>query len=175
MKRIALFIAVIIALTACTQKGKKISFTEKIQYDVPLKNRNPDTDWWINNMEGSKREQFVTALVTEALNGEIDVYDYFTNRKLTAANLDFIRGRRDTLLTQSPAPPYNDTTIIIEHQLDYRDITKIRFLEEWSYDGKDIRTMEKKILAIAPLLENYDETGNFRGFQPLFWIYTEKP
>ncbi|PLW95503.1 MAG: hypothetical protein C0593_13950 [Marinilabiliales bacterium] len=174
MRTLILLIFVMLISLSCTRKHNDAPVAEKIQYDVSIKNGNPDIDWWIDNIEGSYRDKLVSMLLTNALNGEIDVYDYFTNNKLTDNELAYIRGRTDTILLQSPDPPYNDTTMIIEQKLEYNDITRVRFLEEWTYDGNDIRTMEKNIIAIAPLLENYDENGNFRGYQPLFWIYTEK-
>jgi len=174
MRNYLLLILVLLLSFSCTRKQNDVPVTEKIQYDVSIKNGNPDIDWWIDNIEGSYRDKLVSMLLTNALNGEIDVYDYFTNNKLTDNELAYIRGRTDTILLQSPDPPYNDTTMIVEQKLEYNDITRVRFLEEWTYDGNDVRTMEKNIIAIAPLLENYDENGNFRGYQPLFWIYTEK-
>lgn len=174
MRNYLLLILVLLLSFSCTRKQNDVPVTEKIQYDVSIKSGNPDIDWWIDNIEGSYRDKLVSMLLTNALNGEIDVYDYFTNNKLTDNELAYIRGRTDTILLQSPDPPYNDTTMIVEQKLEYNDITRVRFLEEWSYDGNDVRTMEKNIIAIAPLLENYDENGNFRGYQPLFWIYTEK-
>ena len=174
MRNYLLLILVLLLSFSCTRKQNDVPVTEKIQYDVSIKSGNPDIDWWIDNIEGSYRDKLVSMLLTNALNGEIDVYDYFTNNKLTDNESAYIRGRTDTILLQSPDPPYNDTTMIVEQKLEYNDITRVRFLEEWSYDGNDVRTMEKNIIAIAPLLENYDENGNFRGYQPLFWIYTEK-
>ena len=174
MRTLIVLIFVMLISLSCTRKHNDVPVTEKIQYDVSIKNGNPDIDWWIDNIEGSYRDKLVSMLLTNALNGEIDVYDYFTNNKLTDNELAYIRGRSDTILLQSPDPPYNDTTMIVEQKLEYNDITRVRFLEEWTYDGNDVRTMEKNIIAIAPLLENYDENGNFRGYQPLFWIYTEK-
>ena len=174
MRNYLLLILVLLLSFSCTRKQNDVPVTEKIQYDVSIKSGNPDIDWWIDNIEGSYRDKLVSMLLTNALNGEIDVYDYFTNNKLTDNELAYIRGRTDTILLQSPDPPYNDTTMIVEQKLEYNDITRVRFLEEWTYDGNDVRTMEKNIIAIAPLLENYDENGNFRGYQPLFWIYTEK-
>ncbi len=173
MRKNTLLFVILIIMGSCTQKKQTKLITEKIQYDVQIKATNPDADWWADNIEGSQRDMFVESLLTDALNGKIEVYDVFTNNKISEKQLEFIRGRVDTVLTQNPDPPYNDTTIIIEQKLEYRDVTRVRFWEEWVYNGKDIRSIEKKIVAIAPLLENYDEYGNFRGYQPLFWIYTE--
>jgi hypothetical protein len=62
---------------------------------------------------------------------------------------------------------------VIEQKLDPRLITRIRFLEEWSVDKKHFRIV-KNVLGIAPLMENYSETGELRGYMPLFWIYIDK-
>ncbi|HPE86401.1 MAG: hypothetical protein PHU97_07265 [Bacteroidales bacterium] len=170
MKKILWMLVAIIGITSCTSNPKKEIITEKIQYDVSVQSQ--EQDWWINNLEGSKRERFIKKLLNDALNQKVGVYDYYSHEKLTPEALENIKGSRDTLLMQSPNFPYNDTLLVMERTLDYRDITKVRFLEAWSYDGEKITTLEKQIMAIAPLLENYDEAGHFRGYQPLFWIYT---
>ncbi len=174
MKKYILFFILILMLGACNQKKTGELITEKIQYDVIIKPDNLDNDWWVNNLEGSKREKFVLALMDDALNHKVEVYDFFTGEKLAYERIERIKGQRDTILFQKSEPPYSDTLMVVDHNIEYRDITKVRFLESWSYNGNDIRTMEKKIIAIAPMIENYDEEGNFRGYEPLFWIYTDK-
>ena len=59
---------------------------EKIQYDVPVVNNDPQLDWWINNIEGSKREPFLKRIMEAAEKGEVRVYDYF-NHPLTPQQL----------------------------------------------------------------------------------------
>lgn len=174
MKKYILFSILILMLGACNQKKTGELITEKIQYDVIIKPDNLDSDWWVNNLEGSKREKFVLALMDDVLNHKINAFDFFTDEPLSYERIEHLKGYQDTILFQQPEPPYSDTLMVVDHSIEYRDITKVRFLESWSYNGTDIRTMEKKIIGIAPMIENYDEEGNLRGYEPLFWIYTDK-
>jgi len=57
--------------------------------------------------------------------------------------------------------------------LNSDDITKVRFLEEWYIDNNKF-DIEKRIVGIVPLIENYNEAGEFRGYAPLFWIYLDE-
>jgi hypothetical protein len=34
--------------------------------------------------------------------------------------------------------------------------------------------MNKKVVGIGPVIEDYDENGNFRGYRLLFWIYMDE-
>lgn len=172
------FFLIILIVGLCSCKDKNAQFknkkqiTQRIQYDVFIKSPNADYEWWRENIEGEKRDVFVRSIVNKALSGKFKVYDYF-NKQLTVSEIKSIFNRIDTLQMQSPKPPYNDTTVIVENKLDLSSIVKIRFLEEWYMDEK---TMEfaKKTVGIAPISVKYVEgTNEIKGYQPLFWIYLD--
>lgn len=171
MKILIVSIFAIFLLSACSAPKSKQYLTERIQYDVSIKTENPDANWWVGNLEGPKREKFVQLILTEAFEKKTPLYDCFSNKLITDEQLEHLLGYQDTMTFQNPDPPYNDTMMIVDHRLNPQDITRVRFLEEWVYNGKDISSITKNVLGIAPLLKNYDENGNFRGYQPLFWIY----
>jgi gliding motility associated protien GldN len=50
------------------------------------------------------------------------------------------------------------------------DVKKLRIKEDWVFD-KQRSVLEVRILGICPVKDNYDENGNYRGPEPLFWIY----
>jgi hypothetical protein len=52
----------------------------------------------------------------------------------------------------------------------YRDITKIRFLEEWTWEPGKVN-IEKKVIAIGPVVQR-DVLGESFN-QLLFWIYLD--
>jgi len=45
-------------------------------------------------------------------------------------------------------------------------------VEEWKMNETNF-SFEKKVIAIAPVIDKYDSDGNLLGKQPLFWIYPE--
>jgi len=49
-------------------------------------------------------------------------------------------------------------------------IKKIRIKEDWVFD-EEASTMVVRILAIAPIIDEYDDNDNFRGERAMFWAY----
>jgi hypothetical protein len=159
-----------ILLAACEREYQKEVLATKIQYDVPIYSDDPQLDWWINNLEGSKRDPFAKRLLEAAEKGQVKAYDYF-NEPLTPQQV--LSLKVDTVystLTRAEAP-YEEYDTVIYYELDYRDITKIRFLEEWKWDPETLE-MEKKVLGIAPVTVIDFEGQEYN--RPLFWIYLEE-
>jgi len=157
----------LITLAACDGLSRKQqALTEKIQYDVPVVSDNPQLDWWINNIEGSKREPFLKRMMEAADKGEVRVYDYFNNA-LTPAQIPAIIN--DTIFTTllRDYSPYEEYDTMLIESISYRDIVKIRFMEEWSWNPGSLE-MKKKILALGPVVQKKIAGENFN--QLLFWI-----
>lgn len=158
-------------IISCSRKEEKIIVTEKIQYDVNIRSTHADYDPWIENINQSQRLTFVQNLLDAAYNGQVKTYDYFNN----PLSLDELKNIGvDTIyktLTRT-YPPYEEFDTIIVNRMNIHDINKIRFLEEWKMDKNNL-VFEKKVIAIAPVIDKYDIEGNLLGKQPLFWIYPE--
>ena len=156
-----------VAMISCsvTPSGEEILAT-KIQYDVPVNNNDPQLDWWINNIEGSKREPFLKRIMEAAGKGEVKAFDYFNN-PITPAQVQAIGTDTIYQTLMRTYPPYEeyDTTII--SSITYREIVKIRFLEEWKWDPVTLE-IDKKILAIGPVTQKEIAGESFN--QLLFWI-----
>ena len=88
-----------------------------IQYDVYIRNPEPDVSWWVNNLEGIKRELFVNDLLGVAYSGTVPVFDEF-NKLLTNEQVKSIGNEPILKRIQTPNPPYNDTIILIENQIN---------------------------------------------------------
>ena len=175
MKKIKTFFSVLIMifLISCGHFSKdKTVLCDRIQYDVIINNPDPGHYWWINNIEGSKREPFVRNVLDAAFSGEIRTYDYFNN-PLTPKQLKAIGADTIYRTLKRTYPPYELYDTVIINKLEFSDISRIRFLEEWQYD-KDKMLIDKKVLGIAPLIDRKDSEGNTIAVQPLFWIYFDK-
>jgi hypothetical protein len=160
----------LIALFACNRNSNKQEIlTEKIQYDVPVINGDPQLDWWVNNIEGSKREPFLKRIMEAAEKGEVRVFDYFnhplTPQQLPAQCIDTIYR---TLVRSYP--PYEEYDTMTINAVSYKDITKIRFLEEWTWEPGSVN-IEKKVIAIGPVVQREIAGESFN--QLLFWIYLD--
>ncbi|MBE0663256.1 MAG: hypothetical protein IH597_12425 [Bacteroidales bacterium] len=169
--QIAALLWIGVLLTACQSKQKDSwAVTQRIQYDVTIKSPDADFDWWVQNIEGMNREAFITELLNAAYQGNVKAYDVFLLNEMTADQVKNIGRRSDTLRLQRPVPPHNFRDTIINKELSIHEITRIRFLEEWNLNKENMQ-INKEVMGIAPLLESYDENGNLRGYQPMFWIF----
>ncbi len=146
--------------------------TDRIQYDVDIKSPDPDFDWWVQNIEGSRREVFIRQVMEAAYAGKVRAYSYF-NEPLTPQQVKEIGFRADTLTFQRAEPPYDFYDTIVEQRINLQDITRFRFLEAWYMDPASC-AVSKKVIGMAPIIRNYGETGELRGYMPLFWIYFDE-
>jgi hypothetical protein len=152
-------------VTSCSRQKPEVLAT-RIQYDVPVQNNDPQLDWWINNLEGSKRDPFIKRVIEAAEKGDVKTFDYFNN-PLTPAQ---VKASFSDTVYQTFArnyPPYEEYDTMIILTLDYRNIQKIRFLEEWRWDPENL-TMQKEILGFGPLIQKEVAGATFN--QLLFWI-----
>ena len=166
---IALFFVTILLLNSCQRNRYKEIVATRIQYDVPINQADPQLNWWVNNLEGSRREPFIKRIMEAANSGEVKVYDYFNNLMTT----DQVKSvGADTIyrtLTRS-YPPYAEYDTMVIKKIEHQDISKIRFLEEWRWNPKSLE-MNKKVIGFAPVyVRTYgDDSYN----QLLFWIYLD--
>lgn len=173
-----LFLLILITLfcviISCNRSSKDslVPVTERIQYDVDIKSPDPDFDWWVQNIEGSKREIFIRQVMDAAYNGKVRTYSYF-NEPLTPRQVREIGFSADTLTFQRATPPYDLFDTVVEQTLNFNDITRFRFLEEWYMDPGTFE-ITKKVVGMAPIIRKYEETGELRGYMPLFWIYFDE-
>lgn len=59
---------------------------------------------------------------------------------------------------------------VVTNEIDPAKILRWRLEEVWYFDSRHSR-LEARIIAIAPLLDQYDESGqNFKYTRPLFWL-----
>lgn len=162
----------VMMLTFCKSgsDSEKNIVTKRIQYDVVIVNPEPDNDWWIQNIEGSTREKLVKDIITQATEGKVKAYDFLSNKLYTMDEINRKMRKVDTLSIERATPPYDlyDTVRVSEIRLS--DIKKLRFLEEWRMNEKTLE-FNKKVMGICPMVERLDETGEVRGYLPLFWVF----
>jgi hypothetical protein len=164
-------ITVILFSIGCSRENKdsRQLITDRIQYDVNLKNSDSTADWWIQNMDGRSREAFINMVLEKAYSGTYKTYTFFDHLPLSAEQVKAIGNRTDTLSIQRSTPPYDLYDTIMRTELRKSEILKVRFIEAW-YWNEDTKQFEKEVTGICPLLDNYAPSGEYRGTQPLFWI-----
>lgn len=174
MKTNFLFVFLILSTTflnSCTgNKTEKNIVTKRIQYDVTIRNPEADMDWWVQNIEGSNREKLLEDIFQQVTEGKVKAYDFLSFSPFTSEEIKNMMKRTDSISVESPTPPYDlvDTVLVTEIRLS--DVTRIRFLEEWSMDKKTL-VFSKKVAGICPLVERRTDSGELRGYKPLFWVF----
>lgn len=159
-------------MLSCTNgedAGKNV-VTKRIQYDVPIHNAEADMDWWVQNIEDSNREKLIKDIMQQVTSGKVKAYDFLTCKPFTAEEIKGMMKRVDSISVERSTPPYDlvDTVLVTEIRLS--DITKLRFLEEWSMNEKTL-AFSKKVAGICPMVERRTDSGELRGYKPLFWVF----
>lgn len=115
---------------------------------------------------------FFKILAEGALNGEVQLYSPESESfdiPMTREDFNGMLYQIDTFevfhpVTLQPEPQ------IVTNELNYEDIKRFRIKEVWYFDEQR-SVMNVRILGIAPMLEVFDDQGNFRYERPLFWVY----
>jgi hypothetical protein len=144
--------------------------SKRIQYDVTINNMSK-TEWWIDNIESSKRSRLINILFNTAYSGKSMLYDYFNE----PINADILKKELNPVDTfKIPTADHSgDTTIITRRIVDSAAFKKLRFMEEWYLDDQTYN-FTKKVKGINLLEEKVNMQGEFLGNSPLFWIYFDK-
>lgn len=167
-----LAISIVLVFTLCIQKKEdnRTIITKKIQYDVPILNDDPSYDWWINNIEGSDREELLDNIFGRVLSGDIQAYDYF-NQPIDLKQIEVMLTDSILMTLKRTYEPYEVYDTLIVNKLGPADVTKLRFLEEWKYDEKSL-FISKEVKGICPVTQ---VTINGQEFtRPLFWVHFDK-
>ncbi len=169
-----LFLLMLLIFAGCGKSDVKSSLvTERIQYDVTIKSPDPEYDWWVQNLEGAKREGLLADIFGSVSGGKVKAYDFFSNKLLTPDEVKKILRRTDTVAVERPDPPHELVDTVLVHELSMKEISRLRFLEEWQMDHQTL-AFTKKVVGICPLVEVYAESGELRGYKPLFWVFFDE-
>jgi gliding motility associated protien GldN len=117
---------------------------------------------------------FIEILMDAVKRGKVAAYTPYDDRFVAALSkeqiMETLSGKDDTLEVTDPVS--GQTTRTITHKdFDPELITRYRVKEDWIFDRNPGR-MVVRIIGLAPVRDVYEQTtGEFRGTQPLFWIY----
>lgn len=115
---------------------------------------------------------FFSLINDAAKGGKISAYsvenDKFS-KKLSVEDVRKMSVKIDTIVTFDENT-YEETIKIVENELNPENVKQFRIKEMW-YMDKETSTLNVRILGIAPLMDDYDDNGNFRFTRPLYWVY----
>lgn len=110
-----------------------------------------------------------------AKNGELTVYDPAVvdadqfKQVMTVDDVKKLGTRVDTVMQVNPVT-LEEEQVIQKNDLTWDKIVKYRVKEDWFFD-EETSTMMCRIIGIAPIMEDYDATGNYRGDMTMYWVY----
>ncbi len=112
---------------------------------------------------------------TAAKNGELTVYDNNVidadqfKQVLSIDDVKKMGAKTDTVMQINPVTLEEETSIQ-KTELTWDKIVKYRIKEDWIFD-QETSTMIVRIIGIAPVMEDFDASGNYRGDMTMYWIY----
>lgn len=132
-----------------TNSSSGAVIADTIIYDVIIKNTTPDDEWSRLCLQNIDRKVFVDQLFNNIYNGDLKAFHYLSG---------------DIILPE--------TLKQLETQDQYsRDaIGKLQFAEVWRYNDS-LQVFNKEVISIIVGTENFDNSGNLKGYRPLFKVY----
>ncbi len=163
MKLIPVFIAFIL-ITACTQKttnektrsgfrktdtATRDLVADTIIYDVVIRNTNPYDTWIEKSLGRLQHRKLIDSIFALVYEKKIKAYDYFSNEEMSINQVKELEN---------------------EEGFSRDRIGKMQFTESWYFD-KSTETLQKEVISIALGHELYTNSGEFRGYKPVFKLY----
>jgi hypothetical protein len=121
---------------------------DTIIYDVIIKNTNPDDEWTEHSLKNLNRSFLIDSILELAYSGRAQAFEYFTNELLDPKELRKLEQERE---------------------FSRESIGKIQFEERWYYSGTP-PALHKEVLSMVLGYELFADSGEFRGYKPLFRI-----
>lgn len=117
------------------------------------------------------RQNLVTCLLNGICSQEATGYDPISDEfiiELTRAEVASATSKVDTIYIENEEGVMEPKGI--PTSFDPASVKRIRIKEDWIFhNGRS--TLEKQIIGICPVMEKYDENGEYKGEMPLFWMY----
>ena len=117
------------------------------------------------------RQNLATCLLNALCSGEALAYSPVDDEfsiQLTRSEIIGSTSSNDTIYIENEF----GTTVpqLIVNSFEPSSVKRIRLKEDWIFhNGRS--TLEKRIIGICPVMEKFDENGEYKGEMPLFWIY----
>ncbi len=121
------------------------------------------------------QQPLIEIMHTAAKNGELTVYDPAIvdadqfKQVMSVEDIKKIGTRVDTVMQINPIT-LEEEQVIQKNELTWDKIVKYRVKEDWFFD-EETSTMMVRIIGIAPIMEDYDASGKYRGDMTMYWIY----
>lgn len=122
---------------------------DTITYDVIIKNIDPGDVWAEECLRYLDRKMLIDSIFSSVYTGRLKAYDLFSNNELSIKEIR----------TLEQADWYSREAI-----------GKIQFSEIWYFDASNT-VFKKKPLSLVLGLEQFSESGEFKGYKPVFKVF----
>lgn len=117
----------------------------------------------------------ISIIVEAVSSGEVTAYmstgkygeEFF--QPFSKSEVSTIGARMDTVEIVDPVT-FKTDTVVRPSKFNPADVVRYRIKEIWFFD-EETSTMQVRILGISPLRNVYDDFGDFKYEQPMFWVY----
>lgn len=163
-------------------QGEKLVVTNKIMYDVQVRNdligdrsiNNPD--WFWENLPSPQDDEFLKDFLNDAIVGKLKTYYYDLNGDYSSFE-EIPEAERAKYMEKCLNYEFEivDTTVLpndvtkMKIQLDHTSIVKLRFLEEW-YIAEGV--FKKRVIAVAPYFSFLRPDNELITFV-FFWVLVD--
>jgi len=177
--------------------GKDVVLGKDVMYDVIIRTlfvhcNEEDIEWYgkydyleeyhmFNNINIASRQEFILSILRDVYSGALGVKDK-NGKKLDAEELKkllVIEEESEIMFFDDETGAVETMPTISEVPLNINHFSKLRFLEEWSYNPTSFR-FTKKVKAIGFIYSpNDDEVqmaigGIDPSLEPMFWVYFDQ-
>lgn len=163
-------------------QGEKLVVTNKIMYDVQVRNdligdrsiNNPD--WFWENLPSPQDDEFLKDFLNDAIVGKLKTYYYDLSGDYSSFE-EIPEAERAKYMEKCLNYEFEivDTTVLpndvtkMKIQLDHTNIVKLRFLEEW-YIAEGV--FKKRVIAVAPYFSYLRPDNELITFV-FFWVLVD--
>jgi len=117
-------------------------------------------------------DPFFKIINDAAIKGELTSYsveDDKFSKPLTKDEVAAMGSNIDTVTTFDPET-YEEKITVVRNDINWENVKQFRVKEVWFFD-KESSTLQVRILGIAPLIDEFDDAGNFKFTRAMYWIY----
>lgn len=120
------------------------------------------------------RKCLIDVIKSTLMSGELTAYsqpaffDDFTSPPMTKSEIEALFIKIDTTYVDDGNG--NQTPTATKQDIGCEQIKQYQLKEDWFFD-RQRSVMDVRIIGICPLQEKFTETGEFKGYEKMFWIY----
>ncbi len=149
-------------------KKSDISWAKQTNFKLSFEDDNED----YQRIGGHNDKGLINKIIFGVQEGKIPAYDYYEKKLLSPEQIESMFSPTDTIYVTDPVT-YEETQKVVKNEMDLTKVTKFRVKQDWYFDEKNLK-MYSDVKAIAPVRSVFDDSGNYRGDLPLFWVLFEE-